>query len=141
MTKLLFLPSPNTLVWLEIPQSPEELLEAIAQNRWLPPPPFEDIPIDSLQAVCQGEIVTVSAVPPGPDDLPRLSRRQQAVLSALVSDLTYRQIAYRLDITPRMVKYHVAELKTRFAAQTRAELIQKGLHWLAHQPAGAARHT
>ncbi len=127
MTRLLFLPSPNTLLWLDVPVPPEAVLAAIERGEWIPPAPFEHVPIASLQAVCQGDLVTVTAQPLAPQSAPHLTTRQRQVLSLLAEGLTTRQIAFRLDCTPRAVAYHVAELKTRFNARSRAELVRKSV--------------
>jgi DNA-binding NarL/FixJ family response regulator len=139
MARLLFLPTRNTLVWLEVHQTPEELLAAIEQGHWIPPPPFEHIPIASLQAVCQGDLVTVTASLP--DGIPNVGPRQKEVLVALAEGLTVRQIAYRLKMSPRMVKLHIAELKKKFSSATREELIRKGRFWLENQPCQTGRQT
>ena len=125
MTRLLFLPTPNTLLWLDVPAPPEAVLAAIERGEWIPPAPFEHIPIASLQAVCQGDVVTVTALPFDAQSAPRLGERQQQVLGLLVEGLTTRQIAHTLDCSTRTVAYHVAELKKRFGAASRAELIRK----------------
>lgn len=125
MTRLLFLPSPNTLLWLDVPAPPEAVLAAIERGEWIPPAPFEHIPIASLQAVCQGDVVTVTALPFDAQSPPHLTARQQQVLGLLSQGLTTCQIAHTLDCSPRTVAYHVAELKKRFAAASRAELVRK----------------
>jgi len=47
------------------------------------------------------------------------------VLKGLADGLTTRQICLRLKISRRTVYVYVAELKTLFQAQTRAELLSK----------------
>ena len=125
MTRLLFLPTPNTLLWLDVPAPPEAVLAAIERGEWIPPAPFEHIPIASLQAVCQGDMVTVTAQTPEAIPAPHLTARQQQVLGLLSQGLTTRQIAHHLDCSPRTVAYHIAELKNCFAVTSRAELIRK----------------
>lgn len=125
MTRLLFLPTPNILIWLEVSQSPDALLSAIERGEWLPPAPFQGIPVASLQAVCQGDLVTVTTWTDPTAPPPRLSQRQRQVLAHLVAGQTTRQIAFRLGLSTRMVMYHITELKQRFNAQTRAELVRK----------------
>ena len=63
-----------------------------------------------------------------------LSPRQQQVLRGLLQGLTTRQIATRLGLRPRTVLMHVAAIKTRLQAATRAQLAGRvfELGWDAH---------
>lgn len=61
-----------------------------------------------------------------------LSRRQREVLEALVENLSNKEIASRLNICERTVKFHVSELLARFGARRRTDLI---LSCLQAQPA------
>ncbi|NMB87760.1 MAG: hypothetical protein GYA17_05340, partial [Chloroflexi bacterium] len=40
MTRLLFLPTEHTLLWLEEPRAAGQLVEEVRAGRWLPPPPY-----------------------------------------------------------------------------------------------------
>ncbi len=125
MTRILFLPNPNTLLWLETDQPARAVLEDILAGRWVPPVPFHNLPCDLLSATCQDEVVTVTIAVPTAPAVARLSPRQIQVLRGLAEGQTTRQIARRLKVSPRMVLYYIAELKRKFQAQTRAEVISK----------------
>jgi len=117
MTRLLFLPDDGSPVTLyESNLSPVELLHAAG----LPGP---------LALLQQGN--WLFAAPQGALP-PSLTARQGQVLSGLAEGLTTRQMAARLGLSQRMVGLHVAALKTRLGAQSRAELIRraKELHLL-----------
>ena len=60
-----------------------------------------------------------------PDKKPeiQLSRRQHQVLQGLAEGLTTKQIALRLGLRPRTVAMHVASLKKRLGATTRAQSV------------------
>jgi DNA-binding NarL/FixJ family response regulator len=47
------------------------------------------------------------------------------VLHGLAEGLTTRQIAVRLGVTPRMVQYHVSEIKRRLGARSRAQSVSR----------------
>jgi DNA-binding NarL/FixJ family response regulator len=52
-----------------------------------------------------------------------LSRREHDVLQALVENLSNKEIAGRLHISERTVKFHVSNLLSKFGVQRRADLI------------------
>jgi two-component system nitrate/nitrite response regulator NarL len=52
-----------------------------------------------------------------------LSRREQDVLDALLQNLSNKEIASRLDIAERTVKFHVSNLLVKFNVQRRADVI------------------
>ena len=64
---------------------------------------------------------------PGTAPLPgrptSLSRREQDVLDALLQNLSNKEIAKRLDIAERTVKFHVSNLLAKFHVQRRADVI------------------
>ena len=128
MTRLLFVPNPVTLLWLEESASPHELVDAILRGEWQPPSPYSN-QAGRLNAYWQDGLVIVSTLTLNYSNKhgsnPRLSSRQRDVLKCLVKGLTTRQIARRLDISTRSVFYHIAELKRKFIAVTRSELIHK----------------
>ncbi len=66
-----------------------------------------------------------------------LSRREEEVLTALREDLTNKEVADRLHISERTVKFHVSNLFTKFGVRRRADLIL-----LCYQRRGTVRmHT
>ena len=58
----------------------------------------------------------------------RLSRREQQVLDALLENLANKEIAVRLNITERTVKFHVSNVLAKFAVRRRADLILQFFH-------------
>jgi DNA-binding NarL/FixJ family response regulator len=52
-----------------------------------------------------------------------LSRREQEVLSSLLENLANKEVAERLHISERTVKFHVSNLLAKFGVRRRADLI------------------
>lgn len=52
-----------------------------------------------------------------------LSRREQEVLSGLLENLANKEVADRLHISERTVKFHVSNLLAKFGVRRRADLI------------------
>lgn len=52
-----------------------------------------------------------------------LSRREREVLEALLENLSNKEIATRLNISERTVKFHVSNVLAKFGVQRRADLI------------------
>jgi DNA-binding NarL/FixJ family response regulator len=52
-----------------------------------------------------------------------LSRREQEVLSSLLENLANKEVASRLNISERTVKFHVSNLLAKFGVRRRADLI------------------
>lgn len=52
-----------------------------------------------------------------------LSRREQEVLSGLLENLANKEVAERLHISERTVKFHVSNLLAKFGVRRRADLI------------------
>lgn len=103
MTRLLFIPNPHTLLWLDLPGSPHDLVDDILRGDWQPPPPYSGL-AGRLNAYWQDELVIVSSVELATNNprsvQPVLARRQREVLKGLVDGLTTSQIALRQKITP-----------------------------------------
>ena len=51
------------------------------------------------------------------------SRREQEVLDCLLENLANKEIADRLNISERTVKFHVSNLLSKFGVRRRADLI------------------
>jgi len=52
-----------------------------------------------------------------------LSRREQEVLDSLLENLSNKEIASKLNIAERTVKFHVSNLLNKFGVRRRADLI------------------
>jgi DNA-binding NarL/FixJ family response regulator len=74
-------------------------------------------------------------------DSSQLSRREQEVLDGLLENLANKEIADRLHISERTVKFHVSNLLAKFGVRRRTDLIllcfQSGQRWPG--PPAAAR--
>ncbi len=57
------------------------------------------------------------------DAATHLSRREQEALDALLENLSNKEIANRLNISERTVKFHVSNLLNKFGVRRRADLI------------------
>jgi DNA-binding NarL/FixJ family response regulator len=57
------------------------------------------------------------------DTVTNLSRREQEVLDLLLENLANKEIAGRLNIAERTVKFHVSNLLSKFGVRRRADLI------------------
>jgi DNA-binding NarL/FixJ family response regulator len=67
--------------------------------------------------------VLLAKAPPPPVPHTILSRREQDVLELLLQNLANKEIAGRLNISERTVKFHVSNLLAKFSVQRRADLI------------------
>ena len=57
------------------------------------------------------------------DSVTNLSRREQEVLDSLLKNLSNKEIASKLNIAERTVKFHVSNLLSKFGVRRRADLI------------------
>jgi DNA-binding CsgD family transcriptional regulator len=127
MTRLLFIPNPHTLLWLDQAETPGELVNAVKQGKWKPPAPYANL-TGKLAAYWQEGLVIATAVPlntGSAESRPQISRRSREILKGLLDGLTTRQMALRLGVHPRTIYNHIAQLKHRLGAGTRAELAAK----------------
>ncbi|WP_175544467.1 response regulator FixJ [Mesorhizobium sp. YR577] len=93
--------------------------------------PFEDeLLIDAIKRAAERIVGTPSA----PDDtaairsrLDQLTERERQVLSAVVAGLPNKTIAYDLDISPRTVEVHRANVMAKMQAKNLPELVRMTL--------------
>ena len=52
-----------------------------------------------------------------------LSEREQMVAQYIVDGLTYKEIGAQLYISPKTVEHHVAKIRQKLGATTRAEML------------------
>jgi DNA-binding NarL/FixJ family response regulator len=137
MTLLLFVPDDDTLLLSRSNLPGNELAAAIRRGAWQLPLPFATLDPATYQVSCQGRLVVVmsnqaNSTPNTVSKRP-LSRRQRQVLDFLAEGLTDKQIAARLGVNIRTIAHHVAQIKTRFGASTRAQTLQlatdQGFFW------------
>lgn len=62
---------------------------------------------------------------------PQLSRREEEVLNALLDNASNKEIAQRLNISERTVKFHVSNLLSKFGVARRSDLLLEALHPLS----------
>ena len=74
---------------------------------------------------CTLPLRVLSLVPetPAVEHIAQLRPREREVLELMVAGLRNREIALRLNITVRTVKFHVSSILRKFNAQSRAEVI------------------
>ena len=75
---------------------------------------------------------------PEPARRTSLSRREQDVLDPLLLNFSNKEIAARLNISERTVKFHVSNLLAKFQVQRRADLILQSFQAQSLSPAVAA---
>ncbi|MGA7920634.1 MAG: helix-turn-helix transcriptional regulator [Candidatus Acidiferrales bacterium] len=62
-----------------------------------------------------------------------LSARQREVLDAVLCNRANKEIASKLNITVRTVKFHISSLLTKFGVETRAELARRASGFMRPQ--------
>jgi len=77
---------------------------------------------------------------PEPARRTSLSRREHDVLDPLLLNFSNKEIAARLNISERTVKFHVSNLLAKFQVQRRADLILQSFQAQAPSPAGLVTH-
>jgi len=97
----------------------EQLARALPQvasgGIWVPRPVLSRF-VDSILSSAQGRRLRA-------DSPSELSRREQEVLSGLLENLANKEVADRLHISERTVKFHVSNLLAKFGVRRRADLI------------------
>ena len=97
----------------------EQLKPALSQvaagGIWVPRPVLSRF-VDSILSSTQGRRLRADA----PSEL---SKREQEVLNGLLENLANKEVADRLNISERTVKFHVSNLLAKFGVRRRADLI------------------
>jgi DNA-binding NarL/FixJ family response regulator len=91
------------------------LPQVAAGGIWVPRPVLSRF-VDSILSTAQGRRLRADS----PSDL---SPREQEVLSGLLENLANKEVADRLHISERTVKFHVSNLLAKFGVRRRADLI------------------
>ena len=76
----------------------------------------------TASAAAAAASVPVAAPVPAPARA-GLNPRQAEVLSLLAQGLTYKEVGARLHLSPRTVRYHVAEIMARLHVENRAQVL------------------
>lgn len=102
------------LTYAELAGQLERAVEAVAQGRyWVP---------RALLGQFVNSVLHASAKRPAAEPAD-LSRREREVMDALLENLSNKEIAARLNISERTVKFHVSRILSKFHVQRRADLI------------------
>jgi len=96
-------------------QLPLALPQVAAGGIWVPRPVLSRF-VDSILSSTQGRRLRV-------DSPSELSRREQEVLAGLLENLANKEVADRLHISERTVKFPVSNLLAKFGVRRRADLI------------------
>jgi DNA-binding NarL/FixJ family response regulator len=100
-------------------EAKEQLLRALplvaSGGFWVPREVLSRF-VDSILTTTQGRRLRTDA----PSEL---SRREQEVLNSLLENLANKEVAARLNISERTVKFHVSNLLAKFGVRRRADLI------------------
>ncbi len=96
-------------------QLPRALPQIAAGGIWVSRPVLSRF-VDSILTSTQGRRLRV-------DSPNELSRREQEVLAGLLENLANKEVADRLHISERTVKFHVSNLLAKFGVRRRADLI------------------
>jgi DNA-binding NarL/FixJ family response regulator len=91
------------------------LAQVASGGIWVPRPLLSRF-VDSILSSAHGRRLRADS----PSDL---SRREQEVLSGLLENLANKEVADRLNISERTVKFHVSNLLAKFGVRRRADLI------------------
>jgi DNA-binding NarL/FixJ family response regulator len=91
------------------------LPQVAAGGIWVPRPVLSRF-VDSILSSSQGRRLRA-------DSPSELSRREQEVLGGLLENLANKEVADRLHISERTVKFHVSNLLAKFGVRRRADLI------------------
>jgi DNA-binding NarL/FixJ family response regulator len=91
------------------------LTQVASGGIWVPRPVLSRF-VDSILSTAQGRRLRADS----PSDL---SKREQEVLSGLLENLANKEVADRLNISERTVKFHVSNLLAKFGVRRRADLI------------------
>jgi DNA-binding NarL/FixJ family response regulator len=104
---------------LSYAEAREQLARALPQvaagGIWVPRPVLSRF-VDSILNTTQGRRLRAES----PGDL---SKREQEVLNGLLENLANKEVADRLHISERTVKFHVSNLLAKFGVRRRADLI------------------
>jgi DNA-binding CsgD family transcriptional regulator len=63
-----------------------------------------------------------------------LSARQREVLNAVLSNRANKEIASKLNITVRTVKFHISSLLSKFGVESRADLARRAAGFMRPEP-------
>ena len=142
MARILVFLDDRSFYITEMAGSAAAVLQAIQAGELPEGTPFPaGAPRGRLSALQYGELIIAavksSADPPLPGlpaagalpagGLPHLTPRERQVLQLLAEGLTIKQIAGRLGLTPRTIRYYVHALNDKFGATSTEQSVGKGI--------------
>lgn len=96
-------------------QLPRALPQVASGGIWVPRPVLSRF-VDSILKGSQARRLA-------PDSASDLSQREQEVLTGLLENLANKELAQKMKISERTVKFHVSNLLAKFGVRRRADLI------------------
>lgn len=125
MTRVLIFKEPDAFGVIDVDAPAAHIVAAVNRGSWETYLPDERGPLFARQ---QGDVVVVTHSAPVPEeDMPKLSRREQEVLVLLGEGLTSKQIALKLNLSPRTIRGYVANMKKRLSAQNIQQLVARAV--------------
>ncbi|KJS33052.1 MAG: hypothetical protein VR64_03850 [Desulfatitalea sp. BRH_c12] len=120
----------------------DELIEALAQVRQGTPPFSPGLATKLLAEFARvgnpKELAPsqISAVTAEPGSGGMLNSRQIEVLKMVADGLSYKEVGARLYLSPRTIKYHMAEIMNRLHLENRAQVVAFAgqMGWMAYSP-------
>jgi DNA-binding NarL/FixJ family response regulator len=106
-----------------------ELIEALDQARQGTPPFSPGLAAKLLDEFARMSNPAAAGSPPSPGDTAEasarsvLSQRQVEVLRLVSEGLSYKEVGARLFLSPRTIKYHMAEIMNRLHLDNRAQVL------------------
>jgi DNA-binding NarL/FixJ family response regulator len=103
------------LRYAEVSHKLGEALQTLAAGGFWVPRAFVSRFIDKMLRVSRRRPVRLAGA--------KLSRREKEVLELLLENLSNKEIASRLHISPRTAKFHVSNLLAKYGVKRRADLL------------------
>jgi two-component system nitrate/nitrite response regulator NarL len=113
---LLRMGAKGLLTYAEAREQLPRALQQVANGGFWVPRQVLSVFVDSILSNAQGRRLKA-------DTATHLSRREEEVLDSLLENLANKEIASKLNISERTVKFHVSNLLSKFSVRRRADLI------------------
>ncbi len=113
---LLRMGAKGLLTYAEAREQLPRALPQVANGGFWVPRQVLSVFVDSILSNVQGRRLKA-------DTATHLSRREEEVLDSLLENLANKEIASKLNISERTVKFHVSNLLSKFGVRRRADLI------------------
>lgn len=136
-------PDVKTLVWSMFDEEifAERAVRAGAMGYVNKKEPIEKI-VEAIRAVLRGNVClshhmtnrlirrVCLGVPADEDPIHRLSNRELQVFQMIGSGLTTKQIARKLELSPKTIEAHREKIKTKLGVANAAELSHRAVQWV-----------